>query len=125
MRKTMVRCVVAGATMFVLSSGVSADAAKGKAFFNDHNGGACNGCHFVDGRKMVGPGLKGVADRHSDEWLKQFLSDPQAIWKSNHSETLELKARVRKKRAPRTLCRKSPMSEEQLTDLVDYLKSLE
>lgn len=120
-----VRSGVIGLVIFFMSNAALADAAKGEKYFSDLNGGGCYSCHFTDERKMAGPGLKGVTERHTEGWLRQFLTDPQATWKSDHAETLELKKRLRKKRAPRTLCRKNQMSEQQLTNLIDYLKSLQ
>lgn len=106
-------------------SAVQADAAKGQAYFEDMNGGLCTSCHRVNGSKLVGPGLKNVTQRHSDEWLREFLSDPKKTWKSEHPETLELKKRVRKTRVPVTACKKNPMEPGTLDDLMDYLKTLE
>ena len=124
MISALCRSGLLGFTAFTISSPTLADISQGEIFFSDINGGGCYSCHYTDARKMVGPGLKGISERHTDEWLQLFLTDPQATWKSDHAETLELKKRVRKKRAPRTLCSKNAMSEQQLTHLVDYLKSL-
>ncbi len=125
MESSLIRSGVLGLAIFAIGTPVLADTSRGEAYFSDINGGGCNSCHYIDERKMVGPGLKGVSERHSEEWLRQFLTDPQATWKSDHAETLELKERMKKKRAPRSLCRKNEISEEQLTDLIDYLNSLQ
>jgi cytochrome c2 len=103
----------------------SADARKGEEFFNSMQGGDCKSCHRVDGSKLVGPGLANVMTRHSNEWLNAFLTDPQATWKSEDPETLELKKRVRKTRVPFTVCKKGPMTSDQLQDLIDYLATLD
>ncbi len=66
-----------------------------------------------------------VTKRHSEEWLRLWLSDPQGTWKSDHPETRELKERTRKAKAPATSCVKKPMDEAQTRDLFDYLKTLE
>jgi len=101
-----------------------ADTSKGEAYFSNLNGGQCHSCHRTDGRKSVGPGLKAISERHTDEWLELFLTDPQQTWSSSHPETTELKKRVRKKRAPRTVCKKNPMTNEELQSLLSYLKTL-
>lgn len=106
-------------------SAVQADAANGQEYFESMNGGLCTSCHRVDGTKLVGPGLKNVTRRHTEEWLREFLSDPKETWKSDHPETLELKERVRKTRVPVTACKKSPMEPDTLQDLIDYMKTLE
>lgn len=125
MDSAMLRSGILGLAIFAIGKPALADASRGEAYFSDFNGGGCNSCHYTDDRKMVGPGLKGVSERHSEEWLRQFLTDPQATWKSDHAETLELKKRMKKKRAPRTLCRKNEISEQQLTNLIVYLNSLQ
>ncbi len=103
---------------------VQADAANGQEYFESINGGLCTSCHRIDETKLVGPGLKNVTGRHSEEWLKMFLSNPKQTWQSDHPETLELKKRVRKTRVPVTACKKSPMDPGTLQDLIDYLKTL-
>ncbi len=113
------------AFFFVSAFPAWADAKKGEEIFNDMQKGDCKSCHRVDSRKLVGPGLANVTKRHSDVWLKKFLKDPQGTWSSDHPETLELKKRVRKTRVPITVCKKNPMTSDQLQDLVDYLSTLE
>ncbi len=46
------------------------DPANGQKLFNS----TCTACHRMDS-KLVGPALKGVADKRSKEWLKQFISN--------------------------------------------------
>lgn len=101
-----------------------ADASKGEVYYSSLNGGQCHSCHRIDGKKSVGPGLKDVGKRHSDEWLESFLTDPQKVWSSDHPETIDLKKRVRKSRAPRTVCKKNTMSEEELQNILNYLSTL-
>ena len=121
--QTPLRCCL---FLWLLSAPLAwGDAQKGEAYFNDTDQGNCASCHYPDGRRLVGPGLQGVTSRHSDEWLDKFLKDPQQVWQSDHPETLELKKRVRKTRAPVTVCRKEHMTPEVQSNLMDYLKTLE
>ncbi len=101
------------------------DATKGEEYFKDPEQGNCQSCHYPDSRRLVGPGLRGVTQRHSEEWLEMFLKDPQKTWESDHHETLDLKKRVRKTKVPITVCRKENMTEETYKNLMDYLKSLQ
>ncbi len=118
--------LLTGALSLLLAAfAVRADAARGQEYFESMNGGFCTSCHRVDGNKLVGPGLRDVTRRHTDEWLKDFLSDLQGTWKADHPETLELKKRVRKTRVPVTACKKNPMEPGTLDDLIAYLKTLE
>jgi len=115
--------VRATAIALALTSSVGADSNKGEKYFHDEQAGNCKSCHYTDGRRLVGPGLRGVTERHSGEWLRSFLQDPQQTWSSDHPETLELKQRVRKKRAKVTTCKKQPMDAEGLQDLIEYLQT--
>ena len=124
MRNLFLFLVVSSFTLALPLTSILADANQGKEYFESMNGGFCTSCHRVDDSKMVGPGLAGVSERHSEEWLRLFLSDPRQTWKSDHPETIELKERVRKTRAPVTTCKKNPMTSEQLDNLIDYLKTL-
>ena len=100
------------------------DIEKGRAYFQEADQGNCGSCHYPDKRRLVGPGLQGVTQRHSVEWLELLLNDPQQTWKSDHPETVELKKRVRKTRAPVTVCRKENMTPDNYNNVMDYLKSL-
>ena len=102
-----------------------ADAEKGKAYFNDVQGGNCRTCHYTDETKLVGPGLGNLLVRHSEEWVRLFITDPQKTWQTDHPETIELKKSVRggfKKRY--TGCKKRPMAAETKQDLIDFFKTL-
>ncbi len=107
-------------------SALWADPKRGEEFFKSVEGGNCMTCHYLDDKRLVGPGLQNVTKRHSDEWLKGFLKDPQAMWSSDHEETLDLRKRVHKKRNKYTSCKKPEnITQEQIQDLMDYLKTLE
>jgi len=60
-------------SLFLFSNIQAQDAANGKKLFAEK---ACNGCHTLDNR-LVGPPLKGVADRRDKEWLYSFIKDSQ------------------------------------------------
>ena len=104
---------------------VLADAAKGQAVFNNTNVGNCKSCHDTGDKKKVGPGLKGITDRASKEWLTKWLEDAQAVWDANDSYALDLKRRVKKEGKPKPT-HKPPvkLNTEQVTDVIDYLATL-
>lgn len=106
-------------------AGAGADAAKGREYFEDVKAGNCKACHSTSDTKLVGPGMANLMARHSEEWVRMFITDPQKTWETDHPETIELKKRIRGGMAKRvTSCRKAPMSEETKRDLIDYFKSL-
>ena len=47
----------------------------GKAVFE----GLCKGCHTIGGGKLVGPDLKGVADRRTADWVRAFVLGPDKV----------------------------------------------
>ena len=46
----------------------------------DYFKSVCIGCHAVEGHGgLVGPALDGVADRYEPDYLRKWVSDPQAV----------------------------------------------
>jgi len=39
----------------------------------------CNSCHKLTEEKLVGPGWKGVTDRHTAEWIMNFATNPDEM----------------------------------------------
>ena len=39
----------------------------------------CVTCHKLTEEKLIGPGLHGVSERHSAEWLMNFISKPDQM----------------------------------------------
>jgi len=64
----------------------SADVAQGKTIF----GQKCSSCHTIGGGKLVGPDLKGVADRRPHEWLVSFISAPDKLISSGDPTAAQL-----------------------------------
>ena len=44
---------------------------KGKTIFD----AKCSACHKLTAEKLVGPGWKGVTDRHTPEWIMNFITN--------------------------------------------------
>ncbi|WP_231372704.1 c-type cytochrome [Aureivirga sp. CE67] len=61
------------------------DATKGKQLFNSN----CAACHKLD-KKLIGPPLKGVTERRSNEWLQAWIKDNQALIKSGDADAKDL-----------------------------------
>ncbi|MBI3815385.1 MAG: cytochrome c [Nitrospinae bacterium] len=103
----------------------SADAAKGEAIFKDTKVGNCKTCHDTGDKKKLGPGLKGISDRASKEWITKWLEDTQAVWDANEAYTQDLKKRMNKEGKPKP-AHKTPvkLTPEQIADLIDYIGTL-
>lgn len=39
----------------------------------------CQGCHKLTDEKLVGPGWKGVSERHRPEWIMNFVTNPDPM----------------------------------------------
>jgi cytochrome c len=50
----------------------AAMAAKGKAIFQT----SCTACHTATTQKLIGPGLKGITDIRTPQWIMNMISDP-------------------------------------------------
>jgi cytochrome c551/c552 len=46
----------------------------------------CASCHTVTDAKLVGPGLKGITEKRSEEWLIKFIRDSQGLIKSGDKD---------------------------------------
>ena len=63
----------------------SADPVKGKELFNSN----CAACHKLDANG-TGPMLRGVANKHSKEWLYKWIHNSTALIKSGDAEAVKL-----------------------------------
>ena len=48
---------------------------KGKSIFD----AKCSACHKLTDEKLVGPGWKGVTDRHTPEWIMNFITNTEVM----------------------------------------------
>ena len=49
----------------------------------------CTACHAIKD-KVVGPALKGVSQRHKDEWLLKWVKNSQAMVKAGDPDAVKL-----------------------------------
>ena len=50
----------------------------------------CGACHSVGNGKLVGPDLKGVDTRHSEEWIIKWVKASQALVKSGDKDAAKV-----------------------------------
>lgn len=79
----------------------------GKTLFTTY---ACAGCHSLDGAKLVGPTLKGIATRSDEAFLRQSILEPAAIITEGFEASMPSFAGV--------------LTDQQMADLLTYLKTL-
>jgi len=59
-----------------------ANAQDGKTLFKQN----CGVCHTTTQQKLVGPGLEGIGNKRSEEWLINWIKDSQAFVKSGDAD---------------------------------------
>lgn len=94
--------------------------AAGRDLFISHT---CFNCHKLEGQDVVGPLLKGVTTRHSREWIRQWIMDPNGMWKGDHPETLKLKQwRPGKAELPNTIMKvEPPLTADEADAVIAFL----
>ena len=68
-----------------LLNGTTANAQDGAALFNAN----CTSCHAVK-EKVIGPALKGIEQRRSEEWLLKWIKNSQSVIKSGDEYAVKL-----------------------------------
>ena len=69
------RGVPLGALLAILAAAPVRAQDSGAVLFN----AKCAACHTIDAERRVGPGLRGVTDRRSREWLTSFITHPDRM----------------------------------------------
>ena len=112
-----------------------AESGLGKQIFIKRN---CALCHRVTRPgtefKPMCPGLKEVSKRHSKDWMRKWLKDPAAVWKTNDKDVQDIQARFFKYRGSKPKSRESFMAtivgkrfvltDEEIEALIEYLWTL-
>lgn len=78
----------------------------------------CFSCHNIGGGDKQGPDLKGVTDRRSDEWLKEFIKTPTAL-----SQRDAAAAELLKKYSPEIMPDQT-LADEELTAVIELIRNL-
>lgn len=87
---------------------------KGKALFQEK----CSPCHTIGGGKKVGPDLKGITELRSRQWIENFISNPENMFKSGDPLANRLLKDFNNLPMPNV-----GFSKEQISDVLAYLKS--
>lgn len=78
----------------------------------------CGACHTVGKGKLVGPDLKGVQDRHSEEWITSWVKGSQAMVKSGDKDAVKLFADNNQIVMP-----DQPVSNDDIKAILAYIKT--
>ncbi len=121
--------------LWLIPGPVRADAEQGRLLFQTKG---CRLCHRIENPgtvfKPICPGLKGVRERHSREWLGRWLKDPAAVWATNDADVQDINRRYFEYRgsAPKpresfmatVIGRQIVLTDEEIQHLIDYLQTL-
>ncbi|NJL13018.1 MAG: cytochrome c [Microscillaceae bacterium] len=88
-------------------------AQKGKNIFNMN----CSQCHQMNKADLIGPGLSGVRQKYSEEWLRKFILNSQALIASGDAQAKAVYEKYNKVLMPGF-----NFKEEELVQLLAYLK---
>lgn len=79
----------------------------------------CSACHKVDGTRMVGPGLAGVNEKRSQDWLINWIRDSQAFIASGDADAIAIFEEYNKS----PMIPFADMSDEEIIAILDYIKA--
>lgn len=88
-------------------SDTEGDPQAGEALFTSQG---CSGCHSTGSDRVVGPGLAGISERGDDAYIRQSIVESDAVIVEGY---------------PNVMPDFSGLSDQQVADLVAYLKTLE
>lgn len=76
----------------------------------------CAACHSVGSNKVVGPGLEGVNDKRSKEWLIKWIQNSGELIASGDADANAIFEEYNKMIMP-----PQPLSEEEVVAVLDYI----
>jgi len=85
-------------------------ASQGKAIFD----AKCMACHKLTAEKLVGPGWKGVTNRHTPEWIMNFITNTEVMLDKDLAAQAEVVTCVI--RMP-----KQDLTDEQARGMLEYM----
>ena len=92
----------------------SADAQDGKALFT----AKCAACHTIGTNRLVGPGLAGINEKRSREWLLSWIKDSQALIKTGDKDANAIFEEYSKI----AMIPFTDMSDAEIIAVLDYVK---
>ncbi len=78
----------------------------------------CAACHTIGGGRLIGPDLAGVHERHSEEWLMEFVQSSQSMIERGDPDAVAIFEEYSNLPMP-----DPPLSEAQIRDVVAYMRA--
>ncbi len=99
--------------MLLLVSAQTVFAGQGETMFKS----SCSACHSVGKGRLVGPDLKDVDKRHSEEWLHAWIKSSQTVVKSGDTSAVRLFAEYNNMIMP-----DQNLSDADIKEVLAYIK---
>ena len=100
--------------LFVLLISFQGFSSNGKDIFET----SCSVCHTIGSGRLVGPDLKNVHGRRSDEWIKQFIKSSQSMIQKGNQDAIDIFNEYGKMPMPDHM----HFSDSDLALLLNYIK---
>lgn len=81
----------------------------------------CMSCHSLSDKVLMGPGLKGVGERRSEEWILKWVKDPQGMIASGDADAIKLFEEYNKVPMPGF----PQLTDDEIKDFLAFVKSQE
>lgn len=81
---------------------------------------SCTACHKLTSDRLVGPGLAGVTEKRSKEWLMGFIKNSQEMIANGDKDAIAIFEEYNKVPMPA-----HPFSDEELAAIIDYMANPE
>ena len=78
----------------------------------------CASCHSAGSDVVVGPGLQGVTDRHSESWLLKWIKNSQALIQAGDPEAVAVYEEYNKQAMP-----SFAFSDDEIKSILAYIES--
>jgi cytochrome c551/c552 len=85
----------------------------------EKNFAACKACHNIDGPKLIGPNLKGVTERRTEDWLIKFIRNPQEL--IDAGDPIAVQVWEENNRIP--MPPNPQLTDEQIKDILLYIEA--
>ncbi len=96
------------------SASASGDPVAGETLFKNN----CKQCHAPTDKIVVGPGLKGIEDRQSFEWIKAWIQNPDKVIQSGDKYANEIYAKFNKLQ----MTAFPGYGDKEVSDILAYVK---
>jgi len=100
-------------TALSLITTISVNAQDGESLFKTK----CAACHSVGANRLVGPGLEGINEKRTQEWLISWIKDSQALIASGDADANAIFEEYNKS----PMIPFADMSDEEIIAMLDYI----